>query len=238
MVPAGGPPPGLPPPHQSDPDALALRRHPAQPSAMLPMPPAPAREDDESFLRRVRLVYLDRVTREHQRLDLLEEDPTAPPTPESALALGVIIPYISASSIAVVGVFLVVMYGLKFSPETELLWIYACIIGVLVYTSLLDMVRVSIITIVELRKFEVRQRARSGELMERRVKKEGEDDLPAMLKPKPKRKFYATPPVPKAAPRYPERPKPAWLTAAGDPRPAPALPGPSATRESSALQAG
>ena len=114
------------------------------------------------------------------------------------LALGVTIPYVAASCMAVVGVFLVVMFGSKFSPDTELLWLYACIIGVLLYTSLLDMVRVCIITIVELRKFEVRQRARSGELMERRVKKEGDDDLPAMLKPKPKRKFFATPPVPRS----------------------------------------
>ena len=39
---------------------------------MLPPPPPPPQEDDGAFVRRVRLVYLDRVTREHQRLDLIE----------------------------------------------------------------------------------------------------------------------------------------------------------------------
>merc|ERR1719473_2398089 len=102
------------------------------------------------------------------------------------------------------------MYGLKFRPLTQQRWLLASLIGLLTVTGLLDIIRIAVVTIVELRKFEIRQRSRAGELMERRVKKEGDDDLPAMLKPK--QKVIPTPPIPKAPPRFPERPtRPTWM---------------------------
>merc|ERR1719326_1654254 len=107
---------------------------------------------------------------------------------------------------------LVIMYGVKFSKITEHRWLFATVIGILFVVGLLDVIRIAVVTIVELRKFEIRQRSRAGELMERRVKKEGDDDLPAMLKPKPKKKVIPTPPIPKAPPRFPERPtRPTWM---------------------------
>merc|ERR1719473_268713 len=98
------------------------------------------------------------------------------------------------------------MYGLKFRPLTQQRWLLASIVGFITVALVLDVIRIAVVTIVELRKFEIRQRSRAGELMERRVKKEGDDDLPAMLKPKPKKKVIPTPPIPKAPPRFPERP--------------------------------
>merc|ERR1719408_380864 len=136
----------------------------------------------------------------------------------------------AALCIVVFSVFVVAMYGLKFRQLTQQRWLLATTIGLLTVTGLLDIIRIAVVTIVELRKFEIRQRSRAGELMERRVKKEGDDDLPAMLKPKPKKKIIPTPPVPKAPPRFPDRPaRPSWLPNVLEtrslPRPPDAIPG-------------
>merc|ERR1719313_2179044 len=206
LVPAGAPPPGIPDPHNKTAPAPAPRPD------MLPPPPPPPQEDDGAFVRRVRLVYLDRVTREHQRLDLIESKETGKPIPAMVHSLWTLLPYIAATAICVASIFMIFIFGIKFSEDQEIAWIYASTTGLLFVTLILDVVRVAIVTIVELRKFEIRQRSRAGELCERRVKKEGEDDFPSMLKPKPKRKLIPTPPVPKAPPRYPDRPmRPAWL---------------------------
>merc|ERR1719460_3203668 len=125
MVPAGGPPSLLqPPPTLPQPGELALR----------PEPPAPPKEEDSAFVRRVRLVYLDRVTREHQRLDLLDSTDTGKPIPNAVLTLGALIPYMAAASYIVVAVFIIFMYGTKFSEMTERLWLLATIIGLVTVT--------------------------------------------------------------------------------------------------------
>ena len=77
---------------------------------------------------------------------------------------------------------MVIMYGLKFSPDSEELWIYASAIGMLTISGLMDVVRIAVITIVELRKFEIRRRTRAGDILERRVKKPNESELQGMLK--------------------------------------------------------
>merc|ERR1719421_1971387 len=129
------------------------------------------------------------------------------------MALAPTIPFVAASCIVVVGVFMVFMYGLKFSPDSEELWIYASAIGMLTISGLMDVVRIAVITIVELRKFEIRRRTRAGDILERRVKKPNESELQGMLKPKPKRKLLPTAPIPPPS-RFPDKPnRPAFLPA-------------------------
>ena len=51
---------------------------------------------------------------------------------------------------------------------------------------LLDVIRSAVITVVELRKFEIRKRSKGGDFVVRRVQKGSADDgIPAILKPKP-----------------------------------------------------
>lgn len=47
----------------------------------VPLPPPPPREDDSAFVRRVRLIYMDRVMREHQKQELLEMEAVDKPIP-------------------------------------------------------------------------------------------------------------------------------------------------------------
>merc|ERR1719428_486362 len=208
-------PAGIAPPYPEGPNAVdlvALRPRPPPP-AILPMPPPPPREDENAFVRRVRLIYLDRVTREHQRLELIEQPDTEKEVPQVALALAGTIPFVAAACIVVVAVFMVIMYGLKFSPDSEELWVYASLIGMLTISGLLDVVRIAIVTIVELRKFEIRQRTRAGTILERRVQKPTDTEMSRILKPKPKRKLLPTAPIPPPA-KYPEKPnRPAFLPA-------------------------
>merc|ERR1719428_2129793 len=215
QLPAGVAPPGLPAPYPEGANAVdlvALRPRPPPP-AILPMPPPPPREEENAFVRSVRLIYLDRVTREHQRLELIEQPDTEKEVPLVAMALAATIPFVAASCIVVVGVFMVIMYGLKFSPDSEELWIYASAIGMLTISGLMDVVRIAVITIVELRKFEIRRRTRAGDILERRVKKPNESELQGILKPKPKRKLLPTAPIPPPA-KYPDKPnRPAFLPA-------------------------
>merc|ERR1712098_879888 len=77
---------------------------------------------------------------------------------------------------------------------------------------LLDIIRSAIITIVELRKFEIRKRSKAGDFVVRKVQKpEDKESLPALLRPKPKNKARPTAAIPKVAPRFSSMDRPSFL---------------------------
>lgn len=196
---AGMGPPGMPPP--------------GMPGLAPVPPPPPPQEDDQAFVRRVRLVYMDRVTREHQKIDLLEgglfggtAEALGKPTPAWVFSMATMMPYIACGAFSVAAIFIVLMYGIKFAPIQEQFWYYACTIGLGMVTCLLDMIRIAILTIVELRKFEIRKRAKDGEFRVRRVQAKEDEDaaggLSAIFKARPKPPAPKTAPIPKVAPKF------------------------------------
>ncbi|CAD7924048.1 unnamed protein product [Amoebophrya sp. A120] len=200
--PGSGFPPGAPPPGAG-----------AAPSVTgVPLPPPPPREDDSAFVRRVRLIYMDRVMREHQKQELLELDAVGRPIPNWVFQLSTIMPYMT-SAVFVLGCICVIMiYAIKFDSWQEEHWYYACIIGFFMVVFLLDVIRAAVITVVELRKFEIRKRSKAGEFVVRRVQKQDDhDSLPGILKPKPKHKASATPAAPKVAPKFANMERPRFL---------------------------
>lgn len=77
---------------------------------------------------------------------------------------------------------------------------------------LLDVIRSAVITVVELRKFEIRKRSKGGDFVVRRVQKGSADDgIPAILKPKPKHRAKSTAAAPKVAPKFANMERPRFL---------------------------
>lgn len=101
---------------------------------------------------------------------------------------------------------------MKFDRWQEEHWVQAVIIGFLMVVFLLDVIRSAIITIVELRKYEIRKRSKAGDFVVRKVNKtDDSDSLPALLRPKPKTKAKATAPVPNTAPKFNDMNRPKFL---------------------------
>lgn len=203
---AGGPPaPGMP----------------GMGGALVPQipPPPPPREDDQAFVRRVRLVYMDRVNREHERQDLAEDGALGTPTPGWVFSTATLLPYIACAAFTIVSVFVVLMYGIKFAPRglQEENWYWASTLGLSVILFVLEIIRIAVMTIVELRRFEIRKRRKAGDFLTRRVKADGAEE-PAILKSKPKRHAAPAPPVPKVAPKFSVQ-RPGFLPKPGPPMP-------------------
>lgn len=111
----------------------------------------------------------------------------------------------------------ILVYSLKFDSWQEKHWYWACMIGFLMVALLLDIIRAAVITIVELRRFEIRKRSKAGDFVVRKVQKQDDKDgLPALLKPKPKVKPQKTSATPKVAPKFSNMERPKFLPDAAD----------------------
>eukprot|EP00392_Amoebophrya_sp_AT5.2_P011178 g11253.t1 len=194
------------------PGAMSGLMTPGPISPGVPLPPPPPREDDSAFVRRVRLIYMDRVMREHQKQELLELDAVGRPIPNMIFNLSAVMPYLMCAAFILASLIVVLVYALKFDAWQEEHWYYANIIGFCMVVFLLDVIRSAVITIVELRKFEIRKRSRAGDFVVRKVQKQDDKDgIPAILKPKPKTKAKPTAAVPKIAPKFSNMERPRFL---------------------------
>ncbi|KAF4686749.1 hypothetical protein FOZ63_008884 [Perkinsus olseni] len=195
MVPIGYPPAvGFGPPPKPPVSAMSAP----------PAPPAPPTEDVSSFIRRVKLVYLDRVQQEHQKQSMREQRDLFKPIPEWVYTAVLALPYLACIAWCMACFFIVLTYSLKFSEETEALWYKAVIVAVAASVFVLDVVRSLVNMIVEVRKFEIRRRNKKGEFNQRKVRPMGRDEeehLPAFLRTKPKRSQPKTAPFPPSVER-------------------------------------
>merc|ERR1740139_99144 len=108
---AGQPPPGMGPP--------AMPGRGGQP----PLPPPPPREDDQAFVRRIKLTYMDKVTREHDKHDLLEDhDELGKDVPFWVFDTMTTMPYLASCTFTFAAIFVVLQYGVKFRPWQEEYW--------------------------------------------------------------------------------------------------------------------
>jgi hypothetical protein len=150
--------------------------------------------------------------REHQKQDLLEMDSVTRPIPGWVFNLSKIMPYLTCATFIMASVVIILVHSLKFDSWQERHWYLASVIGLCMVALLLDVIRSAILTIVELRKFEIRKRSKAGDFVVRKVQKQDEkDSLPALLKPKPKVKAKPTAPTPKVAPKFSNMERPKFL---------------------------
>jgi len=217
MVPADGPMPlfirGQPPPSQPPPFPSA----PSGPSGMMPLqggamsgmggapvplvppaPPPPPREDDQAFVRRIRLTYMEKVTKEHQKHDMTEDlDELGNETPGWVYDTMTVMPYLAASTFTLSAVFMVLQYGMKFQRYQEEMWLKGSLTGLGVVLGVLDFIRMVMATLVELRKYENRRKAHEGHFLPRRIKREDNKDYQSAPPPRTWKQAVAAPPVPK-----------------------------------------
>merc|ERR1719188_1937078 len=133
-----------------------------------------------------------------------------------------LMPYLAAGCFTIVCIFVVLQYGVKFQPWQEEFWLKGTLVGLFMNLVLLELFRIIMMTLVELRKFENRRKAKAGHFLPRRVARPGDNFQPA---PPPRlwKRAVAPPQVPKGkAPKPPARP--AFLPKEGMPQP-PALGG-------------
>lgn len=222
----GQPPPNLPTPFPKAPPGPAGAGGPQSVSApgvplVPPAPPPPPREDDQAFVRRIRLVYMDKVTKEHDKHDLLEDmEELGSETPGWVYDTMTVMPYFASSIFTLVSVFIVLQYGMKFQrlPESnsslqEEMWMKGSMVGLGLVLLVLDFIRVVMLTLVELRKYENRRKAKDGHFLPRRIKREDDKDFQAAPPPRLWKQAVAAPPVPPGPGSLTARPP--WLPKEG-----------------------
>lgn len=224
-APFRGPAPAHGQASQVGPYALAIpgRSQPPTPGGRIgiPLPPPPPREDDSAFVRRVRLIYMDRVMREHQKQDLGDLEAAGKPVPDWVFSVSAVIPYICVAILVGGLVLIVVIYALQFESWQETQWYSASGLGLCMVVFLLDVIRAVVITIVELRKFEIRKRSRAGDFIVRKVQRIGPDGKTQAAAVQPKTKPRATAAIPRVAPKFIDMNRPSFLTATTAPGPPP-----------------
>eukprot|EP00930_Biecheleria_cincta_P039523 TRINITY_DN27167_c0_g2_i1.p1 TRINITY_DN27167_c0_g2~~TRINITY_DN27167_c0_g2_i1.p1 ORF type:complete len:2805 (-),score=431.05 TRINITY_DN27167_c0_g2_i1:54-8468(-) len=222
----GQPPPNLPTPFpKAPPGPAGVGGLPGvlAPGVPLvpPAPPPPPREDDQAFVRRIRLVYMDKVTKEHDKHDLLEDmEELGKETPGWVYDTMTVMPYFASSIFTLVAVFIVLQYGMKFQrlPESnsslqEEMWMKGSMVGLGLVLLVLDFIRVVMLTLVELRKYENRRKAKDGHFLPRRIKREDDKDFQAAPPPRLWKQAVAAPPVPPGPGSLTARPP--WLPKEG-----------------------
>merc|ERR1719201_2087861 len=115
-------PPGLPPSFAP----------PGGMPGMPPAPPPPPKEDDQAFVRRIRLTYMDKVIKEHEKHELLEDhDELGKDTPGWVFKTMTLMPYLGASTFSCFSIFVILAYGTKFLDAQAERWVYGSVVGLL-----------------------------------------------------------------------------------------------------------
>lgn len=204
-VPAGGPPPGPPGGFQAMAPAGGVPMVP-------PAPPPPPREDDQAFVRRIRMTYMDKVTKDHDKHDLLEDlEELGKETPGWVYDTMTIMPYLASSTFTLASIFIVLQYGMKFQTFQEEMWWKGSLIGLGLVLGILDLVRVVMMTLVELRKYENRRKAKDGHFLPRKIRRENDKDFQPAPPPRLWKQAVAAPPIPKGPAITAPPPRPAFL---------------------------
>ncbi|CAE8604528.1 unnamed protein product, partial [Polarella glacialis] len=170
-----------------------------------PPPPPPPKEDDPTFVRRVRLAYIDKASKVHQLILQEEQQDVAWAAPEWVYQVTLMSPYIASAASIMCHVMIHLAFSTKFGRVEEMQWYYAVTIALGITFGVLEVMRCAVITIVELRKFEIRRRLVGGDFLKSRIRKMGpnaESELKLRRKPPPK------PAVPLVAPRQPPKSAP------------------------------
>jgi hypothetical protein len=218
----GVPAPGMLPPV---PSAKGFNVGMPLPPLVPPPPPPPPREEDQAFVYRVKLAYKEKCARERERFDLLEDlEELGSKTPGWVYDTMTVMPYLACCTFTLASVFVVLQYGTKFQSYQEDLWLEGAVFGLVVDCGLLELFRILMMTLVELRKYENRKKSKAGFFMPRRIA--SEDDKGRQIAPRPRlmKRAFSKPAVPKFEPAS-QVPGEQFLVAMGLMRPPPPPPG-------------
>jgi hypothetical protein len=185
-VPAGLPPGFVPPPSlmMSRPDAIM----PPGATVPQPPPPPPPKEDDAVFLRRARLHYMERAAKQQQEM-MVDHGQEAPKDiPNRVFTLMVLCPYTACGTSICCHIAITLAYSMKFQRIAEKYWYYSTIVGLGLVLVVLELMRSAVMTIVELRKFEIRRRLAGGDFNRSRVRKNTEASRDPMHPKREKKK--------------------------------------------------
>lgn len=121
-------------------------------------------------MRRVRLTYMNKVAKEHQKHDLLEDmDELGKEVPGWVFDSMTVMPYMASSTFSGACIFVVLQYGIRFQPWQEKNWLLGSVAGLVMILILLEFFRIVMMTLVELRKFENRKKAKAGYFLNKKV---------------------------------------------------------------------
>jgi len=202
-------PPGMPPPPGGP---LAGR--------IAPLPPPPPKEDDQAFVRRIRLTYMDKVIKEHEKHDLLEDHDELGKEVKWWIFWGTtLLPYAATTIFICFCLYMTVVYGVKFDDKQALHWVYGSVIGLGLIVFLLDMFKSVMMTLVELRMYENRKKSKAGHFLPRRVKKEDDRNFQKVPAPRLWKNAVAATAVPKGTKTGPPQmqARPSFLPPSGPP---------------------
>jgi hypothetical protein len=148
-----------------------MQRRDGAPLVPPPPPPPPAEFEYDSsgnityqaFVRRIQYTYFERTYQETQKYELLEDrEDVSIQTPGWVYDTMTIMPYLASTTFTVTAVFVVVLYGVKFLPWQEDLWLKGSYIGFAVVCAQLEIFRIIMLTLVNLRMYENRKKAKAG----------------------------------------------------------------------------
>lgn len=143
------------------------------------------------------MTYMDRTNREKDRHDLLEDhDETGKDVPSWVFDAMTLMPYIASCSFTLVAVFVVLQYGMKFKKVQEEKWLKGSLVGLSMNLLLLEVFRIIMMTLVELRKYENRKKMRAGHFLPRRVRQEEDTDYQPVPPPRLWKNAVAAPAIP------------------------------------------
>lgn len=166
-----------------------------------PPPPPPPREDDGTFVRRVRLTYMDRAANAHERAMLFASDDLEHEKPRCVFSMSLLLPYVAGIQAVGLHIFIIITYAFKFGRTEEKYWYYASGVGIGLVCFVLEVMRATATTVIELRIFETRRQHATGDFLKSTLRRAGDDEqekLPALRPKRPPK-----PSIPLALPKAP-----------------------------------
>merc|ERR1719408_155823 len=106
-----------------------------------------------------------------------------------------LMPYLACGTATLAAIFVILQYGVKFQEWQEKYWLYGAMVGLCVDLTVMEIFRMMMLTLVELRKYENRKKSKAGVFLPRRVAKDG---FKGQIQPQPQiwKRATAKPPVP------------------------------------------
>jgi len=141
---------------------------------------------------------MERAAKAQQNIQLDELQEPGWETPQRVYTVMLLCPYVACAVSICCHVFINLVYSMKFQRVAERHWYYASSISLGLVLLILEFIRAAVMTIVELRKFEIRRRLAGGDFNKSRVRKGADDGTPPW---KPRRQFVAKPKLPTAPPK-------------------------------------
>lgn len=170
------------------------------------------------FLRRARLHYMERAAKAQQEMMIDHGQNPPKDIPNYIFTMMAICPYIACACSICLHIAVTLVYSMKFQRIAERYWYYSTIIGLGIVLVILELMRSAVMTIVELRKFEIRRRLAGGDFNRSRIRKQTAESQDP-LHPKRDKKKPNVPTVPPKKPAMSRPPPPPKEMKLGPPPP-------------------